>query len=148
MSNFRQLRVWHAANQQIIGVAGIAVPFGDLMTQLRRAAISVSSNIAEGSGRGNDSEYVNFLRIARASNDELAAQLHICAALGAEVAGVLRQNDGIGRMLTVLIRRLGSGQHAILARVQIPRLRARAQRELISPTGLTEGGGALTTSDT
>ncbi len=108
MSNFRQLRVWHAANQQITGIAAITVPFGDLMTQVRRAAISVSSNIAEGSGRGNDSEYVHFLRIARASNDEIAAQLHICAALGADVETALRQNSSIGRMLTVLIRRLSS----------------------------------------
>jgi four helix bundle protein len=109
MANFQQLRVWHAANQQIAGIARISVSFGDLASQIRRAAISVSSNIAEGAGRGNDGDYARFLCIARGSNDEVAAQLHICQALGQDVTALLEQNDSVGKMLTVLIRRLRSG---------------------------------------
>ncbi len=109
MANFQQLRVWHAANQQVAGIATITVSFGDLTGQMRRAAISVSSNIAEGAGRGNDGDYARFLSIARGSNDEVAAQLHICLALGQDVTAQLGQNARIGKMLTVLIRRLRSG---------------------------------------
>ncbi len=109
MANFTQLRVWHAANQQVAGIATITVGFGDLASQIRRAAISVSSNIAEGAGRGNDGDYARFLSIARGSNDEVAAQLHICQALGLEVTERLQQNASVGKMLTALIRRLRSG---------------------------------------
>ena len=109
MSHFRSLRVWHAANLQITGIARIQAPFGDLTSQLRRAAISVSSNIAEGAGRGNDGDYIRFLAIARGSNDEIAAQLHICQALGHDVTALLEANASVGKMLTVLIRRLRSG---------------------------------------
>jgi four helix bundle protein len=108
MTNFRQLRVWHAANQQIKDIAAIRISFADLGSQMRRAAISVSSNIAEGSGRGSDADYARLLTIARGSNDEVAAQLHICQALGQDVTKLLESNTSIGKMLTVLIRRLRS----------------------------------------
>ena len=109
MANFQQLRVWHAANQQIAGIATITVSFGDLSSQLRRASISVSSNIAEGAGRGNDGDYARFLCIARGSNDEVAAQLHICQTLGQDMTAQLAVNASVRKMLTALIRRLRSG---------------------------------------
>jgi four helix bundle protein len=109
MANFQQLRVWHAANQQVAGIATITVSFGDLGSQLRRASISVSSNIAEGAGRGNDGDYARFLCIARGSNDEVAAQLHICQALGQDMTAKLAVNASVGKMLSALIRRLRSG---------------------------------------
>ncbi|HEY1807615.1 MAG TPA: four helix bundle protein [Acidobacteriaceae bacterium] len=53
-----------------------------LTSQMRRAAVSVSSNIAEGAGRGSKAEFRQFLIMARGSNCELQTQLVIASNLG------------------------------------------------------------------
>jgi len=53
-----------------------------LAMQMRRAAVSIGSNIAEGCGRTGDQEFLRFLRIARGSSTELAFQLALAAELG------------------------------------------------------------------
>ena len=52
-----------------------------LSDQMRRAVVSVPSNIAEGQGRSSDKEYVHFLSMARGSLWELMTQLEICERL-------------------------------------------------------------------
>ena len=109
MANFHSLRVWHAALRQTTEVSRLGVRYGDIASQMRRAAISVASNICEGCGRDSDAELIRFLEIARGSNTEIEGQLQICQALGTGVETLVATNASVGRMLTVLIRRLRSG---------------------------------------
>lgn len=81
-----------------------------LKLQLRRCAISIPSNIAEGYGRQHTSEYIRFLQIARGSLNELITQIEIAEMLGylKDASSDLRECDEIGRMLNVLITRLST----------------------------------------
>ncbi len=75
---------------------------------MRRAAVSVVSNIAEGCGRRGDRELTRFLKIARGSVRELECQLLLSRELGYVTPGVWTKLDGdppeISRMLNGLIR--------------------------------------------
>ncbi len=77
-----------------------------LTSQLRRAAISIPSNIAEGQGRHSSREFVNFLSIAYGSIREVETQVEIARRLGyiaAEDASRLTdQMDEVGRLINGL----------------------------------------------
>jgi four helix bundle protein len=79
---------------------------------MRRAAVSVGANIAEGAGRGGDREFARFLRIARGSVHELEFEVMAAQDLGIisqKTADSLRsQLADQRRMLSGLIRTLGS----------------------------------------
>jgi four helix bundle protein len=81
-----------------------------LTSQLRRAAVSVPSNIAEGKGRSSDKELVQFLNHSRGSLFEIETQTTIAQRLGytdAETCeAILRQTSRVGQMLNGLIRAL------------------------------------------
>ncbi len=83
-----------------------------LSDQMRRASVSIPSNIAEGQGRGSTKDFINFLFIARGSQTELETQLQICIRLNylsetqAETALNLCQE--ISKMLSTLILKLKS----------------------------------------
>lgn len=84
---YRDLVAWQKAYQlglEVSKSAGALPPeerFG-LGSQLRRGAVSVASNIAEGYGRGGRADYVRFLKVARGSLYELETQLSFCFDLG------------------------------------------------------------------
>ena len=77
-----------------------------LSSQMRRSAISIPSNIAEGQQRHTTKEFVNFLSFAKGSNAELQTQLIICIRLGyftkEQIQGTLNLSEEISRMLTKL----------------------------------------------
>lgn len=80
LNSFRELIVWQRGMRVVINIYGITRDFPHeevfgLKMQLRRSAVSVPSNIAEGYGRQHTSEYIRFLRIARGSLFELTTQM-------------------------------------------------------------------------
>jgi four helix bundle protein len=81
-----------------------------LALQMRRAAVSIVSNIAEGSNRGSDRQFRQFLCIARSSCDEVRAQLYLAEDQGfttREGFEALRaMTEIVGKMLTAFIKKL------------------------------------------
>jgi four helix bundle protein len=107
------LRVWNAARQvarEVVLLSPKLNRFG-MTDQIRRAAVSIVSNIAEGAGRASDRDRARFLVIARASTAEVEAQLAIASDCGLVIdAALLDRIDHVRRMLSALINRLaGSG---------------------------------------
>lgn len=80
MSDFRELKVWQKAHELTIDVYQTTRKFPPqeiygLVSQMRRCAVSVGSNIAEGKGRRGDTEFARFIQIASGSLTELEYQL-------------------------------------------------------------------------
>lgn len=79
-----------------------------LTSQIRRSAISVGSNIAEGAARQTKTEFKQFLFVARGSLSELETQLIIASRLGYlsndTLEDIIKFTDRIGGMLTALIK--------------------------------------------
>jgi four helix bundle protein len=108
IQSFRDLQIWQKSMQLAIAVYGLTKEFPreeiyGLTSQIRRSAVSVPSNIAEGQGRLNLGEFRQFLGIARGSNCELQTQLEIAGALGFGNPELLRQagdlSHEVGKML-------------------------------------------------
>jgi four helix bundle protein len=74
-----------------------------LTSQIRRAAVSVPSNIAEGHGRLNTGEYKQFLGIARGSNFEIQTQLEIARALAIGNPKLLDEAEGLSHEVGKMI---------------------------------------------
>jgi len=115
MQSFRDLLVWQRSMELTVAVYRLTQNFPreeafGLTSQLRRSAISVPSNIAEGHGGMNPREFKHFLLIARASNCELQTQLELSGALGFAGAELLNTTKGISqeveKMLFALLSNL------------------------------------------
>ncbi|MBR3109287.1 MAG: four helix bundle protein [Clostridia bacterium] len=80
-----------------------------LSDQLRRAVVSIPSNIAEGYGRYGMKEYARFLNIARGSKYEMETQLLICVRLQfiaeSEISKSMNLCNEIGKMLNAMINK-------------------------------------------
>ena len=83
-----------------------------LVSQLRRASVSVASNIAEGYGRGATADYIRFLRASRGSLYEIDTQLLLAVRLEyiqtSSYDDILERINECGRVLAGLIRSLES----------------------------------------
>ncbi len=114
--SYRDLVVWKRAMELVSETYKLAkcLPKEEtyvLSDQIRRAAISIPSNIAEGNGRASMREYSRFLSIARGSKYELETQLLICVDLcyltEEQISKAMMLGEEVGRMLNVLITKLG-----------------------------------------
>lgn len=112
-AGFRELKVWQRAKNLSVfiykttNVGGFSRDFG-LRDQIRRAAVSIASNIAEGDERDTNKESVRFLHIAKGSLAELTAQIIIANEIGylkhEESNNILEECNVIGKMLGALIK--------------------------------------------
>jgi len=114
-ASFRELRVWQQAMELALDVYKGTERFPKhelygLAQQMRRAAVSIASNIAEGKGHRSDREFQRFLFHARGSLLELETQLTIASRLeylSGEQSGTLQAlATQVGRSLTGLLRSL------------------------------------------
>lgn len=117
MGSFRELNVWKKSMQLVKEVYLIVelLPNQEkfaLSDQIRRAVVSILSNIAEGCARNSDKEFLQFLYVARGSKAELETQLEIAEMLGfvnrSQLSEVFILLEEIGKMLNGLISSLKS----------------------------------------
>ena len=117
MSTFKDLTVWKETKlltRQVYAMTHKLPSYEvyALASQLRRAVVSIGSNIAEGAGRGTLKDYVHFLYNARGSAFEVEAQLLLCVELGYvtsdAIQEVLHQEAKVSYLLSRLISALES----------------------------------------
>lgn len=115
MGDYHRLAVWEKSHQLALAVYRTSDGFPKeelygLTSQIRRAAISIPSNIVEGSGRGSDAEMARFLQIALGSAYEVEYQLLLARDLGwlgeTQYQGLSQQIEEIKKMLSGLIAKL------------------------------------------
>jgi four helix bundle protein len=114
-ASFKDLRVWQEAMRFTVEIYRATAQFPrhelyGLSNQLRRAAVSIPSNIAEGKGHRSDREFGIFLHHSRGSLLEVQTQIMIAKELqyisGDDAERILLSSDAIGRSLNSLINSL------------------------------------------
>lgn len=107
-----QLEAWKLSMQLAKAVYALTTGFPTeerygLSQQMRRAAVSIPSNLAEGAARASAKERAHFISIARGSQSELDTQLQLAAMLGwlPETHEIFELSDRVGRLLTGLHRK-------------------------------------------
>ena len=115
MSYYKELIVWQKSYKLVLDVYLVSKSFPreemfGITSQIRRAAVSIPSNISEGNSRGGKKEYIQFLRIALGSSTELETQLMLCKDLGlinvSDYNRIQTLLDEVIKMLSVLIKKL------------------------------------------
>jgi four helix bundle protein len=113
--DFKDLIVWQKA-MDLVEEAYVLVkklPKEELFAlsdQIRRSAISIPSNIAEGQGRNSTKEFIQFLAIAKGSKSELETQLLLCVKINylkaSDIENAINLINEIGKMINVLQKSL------------------------------------------
>jgi four helix bundle protein len=119
INTYRDLLVWQKSITLVAACYRLTSEFPTderfgLTAQLRRSAVSIPSNIAEGHARGSPKSFIQYLWIANGSLAELETQIVIAEQLGfvnrSQTEDILNKTNEIGRMLTGLRRSLTSSE--------------------------------------
>ena len=117
MADFKKLRVWQAAQELAVHAHRVTSRMrgtrsATLSDQLTRAAISVPTNIVEGSAHESPREFIRFLRYALASVTEVEGHVRLAADLGMlteqDITALLTQVEDVRKMLYGLLKKLNS----------------------------------------
>ncbi len=117
--SYRDLEVWQESIELSVAIYALTRTFPmdelyGLTSQLRRAAVSIASNLAEGYGRASRQDFRRFTAMARGSALEVQTQLTIAARLGLaeekRMRPVAARAEGVGKMLWALMTNLGGEQ--------------------------------------
>ena len=117
VQKFEDLIVWQKSMDLVVEVYKLLklLPYDEIFAlsdQMKRAAVSIPSNIAEGQERGTTKDFVRFLYIAKGSRGELETLLSICVRLNflnqSQLVPALNLLCEIGKMLNSLISKLNS----------------------------------------
>lgn len=115
IESYRDLLVWQRSMELVIALYKLTTSYPKeelygLTSQSRRCAVSIPSNIAEGTRRGSRKDYRQFLLIAYGSGSELETQLEIARRLDygtiGDIKNVLSILEEVMKMLNALIRKL------------------------------------------
>ncbi|MGO8935017.1 MAG: four helix bundle protein [Terracidiphilus sp.] len=118
--SFRELVVWQRAMQLTVAIYRLSGDFPreerfGLTSQIRRSAVSIPSNIAEGQGRRGVGEFKQFLGIARGSNFEVQTQLEIARALKFGKPALIDEAESlsheVGKMVYALSDSISGSTH-------------------------------------
>ena len=118
-NSFEEINSWQKARQfnkrvyEITDNQNFKRDF-DLVRQIRRASISISSNIAEGFERNTDKEFIHFLYIAKASAGEVRSQLYLASDLNyiekVEFEELFKNVSDISKLISGFIKYLNDSQ--------------------------------------
>ncbi len=115
MKDFKKLNVWQKSIELVASIYKISKKFPaaekyGLTSQVTRSAVSIPSNIAEGSSRFSERDYFRFLEIALGSAFELETQLIIIEKLNyiesSEISNLIEQTKTVQKMLSGLMSKL------------------------------------------
>ncbi len=115
LEDYKDLIVWKRAMELAVSAYEVArkLPKEEnyaLADQIRRFAVSIPSNIAEGYGRGSSKDYARFLSVARGSRYELETQLLLCVDLGyvseTEISKAICLGQEVAKILNVIINKV------------------------------------------
>lgn len=118
-TRFKRLEVWKDAMILVKKVYTVTSSFPEserfgLTSQLQRAIVSVASNIAEGSGRGTQKDFINFLNHARGSLYEVMTQMEMAATLcyfsRDEIDLIIEDCESLARRINALINSMKRAQ--------------------------------------